>query len=65
MKAPDETEDQVVEAEKSLPALVEEMEGDADDIFEKLRFFSSLSQFQIKVFKGEPKLVNFINQYNS
>lgn len=44
-----------MEVEKSLPALVEEEEE--KEIYDKLRIFSSLSQFQIKIFKEEPKLV--------
>ena len=57
-KAPDEAQDQVVEVEKSLPQLVEEMEE--GDVYDKLLFFSNLTQFEIKIFKGEPKLVSAV-----
>ena len=56
MKAPDEPQDQVVEVEKSLLEMVEEMEE--SEVYDKLRILSSLAQFQIKIFKGEPKLVS-------
>ena len=56
MKTPDEPQDQVVEVEKSLLEMVEEMED--SDIYDKLRILSGLTQFQIKIFKGEPKLVS-------
>ena len=56
MKAPDEPQDQVVEVEKSLLEMVEEMED--SEVYDKLRILSSLAQFQIKIFKGEPKLVS-------
>lgn len=58
MKPPDEAQDQIVEADESLPELVEEMKG--GDVYDKLRIFSNLTQFQVKVFKGEPKLVSAI-----
>ena len=60
MKTPDESQNQIIEAEKSLPQLVEEMEE--DNIYDKLRIFSALTQFQVKLFKGEPKLVS-MTQY--
>ena len=55
-KAPDESQDQIVGVEKSLPQMVEETEE--SNVYDKLRIFSSLTQFQVKIFKGEPKLVS-------
>lgn len=60
-KAPDEAQDQVVEVEKSLPQVVEEMEE--GDVYDKLLFFSNLTQFEVKIFKGEPKLVSTVYIY--
>lgn len=54
-KAPDDNDYQRDQSEKLLPSLVEEEEE--REIYDKLRIFSSLSQFQIKIFRGEPKLV--------
>ena len=61
-KAPDDKNDQHYESEKLFPALVAK-EEEEHEIFDKLRVFSSLSQFQIKIFKGEPKLVRIIANY--
>ena len=62
MKAPDEPQDQVVEVEKSLLEMVEEMED--SEVYDKLRILSGLTQFQVKIFKGEPKLVShFVLNY--
>ena len=58
MKAPDEVLDEAMKVEKSLLQLVEESEE--NEVYDKLRIFSSLTQFQIKIFKGEPKLVSQI-----
>ena len=41
--------------------LVEEEEE--ADVYDKFRIFSTLSQFQLKIFRGEPKLVSEINIY--
>ena len=54
-KAASESVPQIVDVEKSLPELVAEEEE--QEVYDKLRIFSSLSQFQVKLFKGEPKLV--------
>ena len=62
-KAPDDNNDQDTESEKQLPALVAK-EEDEHEIYDKLRVFSSLSLFQIKIFKGEPKLVHTIASYH-
>ena len=62
-KAPDGNNDQDTESEKQLSALVAK-EEEEHEIYDKLRVFSSLSQFQIKIFKGEPKLVYTIANYH-
>lgn len=63
-KDPDDNNNQDTESEKQLPVLVAK-EEDEHDVYDKLRVFSSLSQFQIKIFKGEPKLVHTIVNYNN
>ena len=45
-----------MEPEQSLPALVEE--EDEEEAYDKFRIFSTLTQFQVKIFRGEPKLVS-------
>lgn len=62
MKFPDDTHDQIVKVEKSLPELVQEMEEESD-VYDRLRIFSNLTQFQVKIFKGEPKLVSAVHTY--
>ena len=52
-----------MEVEKSLPQLVEETEE--SDVYDKLRIFSNLTQFQVKIFKGEPKLVSYASCMHS
>ena len=55
-KATDDTVPQIDEAATSQPSAILE-EEEEKEVYDKLRIFSSLSQFQVKLFKGEPKLV--------
>ena len=57
--ASDTTVPQIVDVEKSLPELVAEEEE--QEVYDKLRVFSTLTQFQIKLFMGEPKLVRLFS----
>ena len=54
MKAPDDSEAQPVEVEKSLLQLVEETEE--SEVYDKLRILSGLAQFQIKIFESKGSL---------
>ena len=47
---------QIDETATSQPSAILE-EEEEKEVYDKLRIFSSLSQFQVKLFKGEPKLV--------